>query len=130
MTPVARKAGVLLGLVFVHDLDHVRQGRAVGLELFGVGLVAAIAATVVLVLAGKHHRLAAPAAAAVGFGNVAGLIAVHVLPDWGAFSDSYPAAGVDAASWGIVIVMMLAGLALGTTAVAGIRQERVARASP
>jgi hypothetical protein len=105
-------ACALLSMVVIHDLDHVRQHRALGNELYGIGLVALVTALVTLVLALRGHSLAPAAAVVVGAGNVIGLAAVHVLPHWSAFSDPYPAAHVDALSWTVLAVMWMVAAAL------------------
>jgi uncharacterized membrane protein YedE/YeeE len=114
---------LLVVLIVIHDLDHVRQGRALGSELFGVGAVALITAIASLVLAARAHRLAPAAAVVVGFGNVVGIVLVHVAPHWGRFSDPYAAAHVDWLSWAIIFAMMLVGLVLGMTGVSALRQS-------
>jgi hypothetical protein len=123
-----RWSWVLFGLVIVHDLDHVRQGRAVGQELYGVGVVALVSALVMLVLAARRHPLAPAAAVTVGFGNLIGLAVVHIVPDWGPFSDPYPAAHVDAGSWSQLAVMMGVGLMLGLAGLAALRRPASVRA--
>jgi len=127
MRRIRSLSAVLVVLVVVHDLDHVRQGRAVSSELYGVGSVALVTALVTLILAVRRHRLAPAAATVVGFGNVLGLNAVHVFPHWSTFSDPYPAAHVDVLSWAILGAMLVVGLALG---LAGLAQMRNATAVP
>jgi hypothetical protein len=66
----------------------------------------ALLATLIAVV--RRSKMAAGAAVVVGFGTALGFIAVHVLPDWGTFSDGYLGAGVDELSWlsvGIEIVI-------------------------
>ncbi len=115
---------VLVIMIVVHDLDHVRQGRALQSELLGVGAIALVAALVSLVLAIREHWLAPAAAVVVGFGNVVGVVLVHVAPHWGPFSDPYAAAHVDWFSWTVIVAMMLLGLMLGMTGVSALRNSR------
>ena len=115
---------VLVIMIVVHDLDHVRQGRALQSELLGVGAIALVAALVSLVLAIREHSLAPAAAVVVGFGNVVGVVLVHVAPHWGPFSDPYAAAHVDWFSWTVIGAMMLLGLMLGMTGVSALRNSR------
>jgi formate hydrogenlyase subunit 3/multisubunit Na+/H+ antiporter MnhD subunit len=112
---------LLVVMIVVHDLDHVRQGRALQSELFGVGAVALVTGIISLVLAVRAHWLAPAAAAVVGFGNVVGVALVHVAPHWGPFSDPYSAAHVDWFSWTVIVTMMFVGLLLG---IAGMRALR------
>jgi hypothetical protein len=109
-------SGVLLGLTILHDLDHVRQGRALGTELWGVGTVALISTVIVFILAARGSRWSKLAGLVVGLGTIIGVAAVHVVPSWWFLSDSYGEAGVDALSWAVIIAMMLVGAWLTATA--------------
>jgi hypothetical protein len=113
--------GLLVVMIVVHDLDHVRQGRALQSELLGVGAIAIVTGIGSLVLAIREHWLAPAAAVIVGFGNVVGVALIHVAPHWGPFSDPYSAAHVDWFSWTVIVTMMFVGLMLG---IAGIRALR------
>ena len=124
-----RLAAVLFVVAYViHGADHLRRGFGVltdavfwGGNLQGVlGL-----ATVILVLAG--HRWAPAAAVAVGFGSAAGFVAVHFLPDWGAFSDSFVTGDVIWFSWAAASIEVAADLFLGY---AGLRVLRRAGLVP
>jgi hypothetical protein len=109
---------VLLVLTVLHDLDHVRQARALDLELYGVALLALMMLTATLVLLLQRHVLAELAAVTVGGATVLGVAVVHVAPPRSFFSDSYSAAHGDALSWAIIVLMMLGGLAM---TLAGLR---------
>jgi hypothetical protein len=122
-------SGVLIAMILIHDLDHVRQGRALGSELYGVGAVALVTAVGTYLLAARNHRFAPAAAFIVGFGNLVGVPLVHVVPHWGPFSDPYPAAHVDWFSWVVVAAMMLVGLVLGVIATDALRKQ-TGRVSP
>jgi hypothetical protein len=113
--------GLLVVMILVHDLDHVRQGRALKSELYGVGAIALFTGIISLILAIREHWLAPAAAVVVGFGNVVGVALVHVAPHWGPLSDSYAAAHVDWFSWTVIGAMMFVGLMLG---IAGVRTLR------
>jgi hypothetical protein len=126
-TSLRRAALLLAAADLVHALDHVRQDRPLGAEVYGAGIAGWIALAVLLLLIARRHRLAAPYAAAVGASFVAGLVAVHVLPRWGALSDAYPDTRVDAVSWVLLAVPVLAAAAL---AAAGLRAARLARGRP
>ena len=120
---------LLLVMILVHDLDHVRQGRALKSELYGVGAIALVTAIISLVLAARDHWLAPAAAFVVGFGNVVGVALVHVAPDWGPLSDPYAAAHVNWFSWTVIVTMMLVGLMLGIAGIRAIRQSPQIRRS-
>lgn len=114
----------LLAAVILHDLDHVRQGRSVEPLVVAVGVIGDIAIITLAILVIRGHRLAPLAATVVGFANVLGFIAVHVVPDWGPLSDGYPDLAVDGLSWALVFVPMAAALWLGVT---GLSSRRPAR---
>jgi len=114
----------LLVMIVVHDLDHVRQDRALQSELLGVGAIALVTALVSLGLAVREHWLAPAAAVVVGFGNLVGVALVHVAPHWGPFSDPYAAAHVDWFSWAVIVAMMLIGLMLGVVGMRALRSSR------
>jgi len=113
----------LLAAVILHDLDHVRQGRSIEGPVVALGVVGDIAIIALVVLVIRGHRLVPLAATVVGFANVLGFLAVHVVPDWGPLSDGYPDLAVDGLSWAIVFVPMAAALWLG---VAGLSSRRPA----
>ena len=113
---------LLVFMIVVHDLDHIRQGRTLKSELYGVGAIAMVTAIISLVLATRDHRLAPAAAVIIGFGNVVGIALVHVAPHWGPLSDPYGAAHVDWFSWAVIFAMMLVGLTLGMTGLRALRR--------
>ncbi len=113
--------GLLLVLTFVHDFDHVRQGRALGMELYGVGVLSVVTTATTLVLVARRHSLAGYAAFLLGVSTVVGVAAVHVAPRHPLVSDSYGAAHVDALSWLVITSMMAVGLAV---AIAGAHETR------
>jgi hypothetical protein len=115
--------GLLVVMIVVHDLDHVRQGRALQSELLGVGAIAIVTGVGSLVLAIREHWLAPAAAVVVGFGNVVGVALIHVAPHWGPFSDPYSAARVDWFSWTVIVTMMIVGLMLGIAGILALRHS-------
>jgi hypothetical protein len=121
--------GLLVVMIVVHDLDHLRQGRALKSELYGVGAIALLTAMVSLILAVREHWLAPAAAIVVGFGNVVGVALVHVAPHWGPLSDPYAAAHVDWFSWTVIVAMMFVGLMLGVAGLRAVRHSRQPRAT-
>ena len=114
---------VLLAILVSHDLDHVRQGRSLGMPVVMVGLVGLISAVVCLALTLRSHRWAPHASLLIGVGNVIGFVAVHILPKWSPLSDPYPAVGVDAISWMNVGVAMLAAALLALAGGRAIRSS-------
>ncbi len=108
----------LLGvLTVVHDLDHVRQGRALPPELYVVAVGALVSITVTLIALVRYPRWGRTAAIAEGVATIVGVGAVHAAPQWSSVTDSYSAAHADIVSWAVIIAMMLAGLALALLAV-------------
>lgn len=116
----------LLAAVVLHDLDHLRQGRSIEAPVVGIGVLGDIAIITLMVLVLRGHRLAPLAATVVGFANVLGFLAVHVVPDWGPLSDGYPDLPVDGLSWALVYIPMAAALWLGFTGLASLRSSRQA----
>jgi hypothetical protein len=114
----------LLAAVVLHDLDHIRQGRTVEPLVIAIGVIGDIAVITMVALAIRGNRWAPLAAVLIGFANVLGFIAVHVIPDWGPLSDGYPDLPVDGVSWAIVFVPMAAALWLGVTGLLGLRTAR------
>ncbi|HEX2104086.1 MAG TPA: hypothetical protein VHF51_10580 [Solirubrobacteraceae bacterium] len=111
-TPLGRAALLLTAADVAHALDHTRQGRDLALEVYLAGVSGWIALGLMLALVARSHRLAAPYAAAVGLAVGAGLVAVHVLPHWSAFSDPYSGWDPDALSWALVAIPPLAAVNL------------------
>jgi hypothetical protein len=103
---------VLAALTLLHDLDHLRQGRALPAVLYLVAVAALVSLGTTLTVLLRFPTWARPAAVAQGVATVVGVGAVHVAPAWSPFADSYGAAGADAASWAIIIAMMGMGCAL------------------
>jgi hypothetical protein len=109
-TPLGRAALALTVADVLHALDHTRQGRTLGAEVYAAGIAGWIALALLLVLVARGHRLAAPYALAVGLSVAIGFVAVHVAPHWSAFSDPYSAFSPDALSWALVVVPLAAAL--------------------
>ena len=114
--PLVVLTGVLASLTVLHDLDHLRQGRALppALYLVAVTALASLAATLTVLL--RYPTWAIPAAVLQGVATNVGVVAVHVAPAWSSFTDSYGAAGADTASWAIIIAMMATGCTLAVCA--------------
>lgn len=106
---LAPAAAVLFVLTVIHDLDHLRQGRSLHAELYGVAVVALGSTASVYALARRHHRLAPWAAVVVGAATFVGVAGVHVARHRSFFSDPYPAAHADLVSWAIIVAMIVTG---------------------
>ena len=119
---LALAALAYLILTVIHDLDHVRQGRGLPLEVKVIGVVAIVSAIAVVVLSLRGHPFAPFAALVVGVGSVVGFVAVHLVPRWSAISDPYAEAGVDALSYGIVFATMAAGTYLALEGLRSVRE--------
>jgi hypothetical protein len=116
-----------LGLA-LHTADHFRRGTGVVTnQVLWAGNLSTLlgVATVVLVLMG--HRLAPLAAALTGIPVAVGVAAVHLLPEWSAFSDAFPGAhgtGVTAWSWAVVLMEIVGAFAMGIIGLSIVRHAR------
>ena len=104
----------------IHDFDHLRQGRSLHAELYGVAVLALASTALVVTLARRHHRLAGWAGVVVGVGTVLGVASVHVAPQRSFLSDPYPAAHADLLSWAIILAMMVTGLVMALVGTAAL----------
>jgi hypothetical protein len=94
----------LFGGHVLHDLDHVRQGRAIETPVLVLGVLAYVILVAELVLVLRRSTYAPGGALAVGLITAIGFVAVHVVPDWGPLADGYPDANVDALSWAVIFI--------------------------
>jgi hypothetical protein len=120
-----------LGLA-LHTVDHVRRGLDVvttHVEVAGnLSTVVGITA-VVLVLIG--NRWGPLVAVLTGFPIAFGVVAVHLLPYWSAFSDSFADGGngITAMSWSVVMIEIAGALAMAITGLMVLRERRVSAAT-
>lgn len=78
----------------VHTGDHMRRGLdSVSTEVSALGTTAGVLQIVAIVFVLTRQRAAPLMAVAVGIPAAIGIAAVHLLPDWGSFSDAFPGAG-------------------------------------
>jgi hypothetical protein len=119
-TALGRASLALVAADVLHALDHVRQGRSVGADVYAAGIAGWVALAVLLVLVAGARRLAAPYAFAVGLTFAVGFVLVHLAPHWSAVSDPYSAFRADALSWVLVAVPMVAGVWLCVVAARAI----------
>ena len=126
-TPLGRASLLLVVADVLHALDHTRQGRTLGAEVYAAGIAGWIALAVLLVLVARGHPLAAPYAFGVGLSVAVGFVLVHVAPHWSAFSDPYSSFDPDVLSWALVAVPVAAGLWLVAVAVRAMGAPVAAR---
>jgi hypothetical protein len=107
----------------LHTADHLRRGMdVVPPAVMIAGMIQGVAAAITVGLVFLGNRWAPHSAILVGFASAVGFSAAHLLPTWGAFSDSFidaaQAAGVTWFSWITAIVEILADLLLAGAGVA------------
>jgi hypothetical protein len=125
-----RYAALVYAVGFLlHTADHLRRGLDVLTpEVFWAGNVTGVVAVAAISMALAGHRLAPLIACAHGIAQGLGVAAVHLLPSWGAFSDSLPDGGADVLSWAAVLVEIAAAFAFGVAG-AYILRRRAGRAA-
>jgi hypothetical protein len=117
----------------LHTADHIRRGvDAVTPQVLWLGNISTLlgVTTVVVVLLGR--RLGPPVAAFTGLQVAIGVAAVHLLPEWSAFSDAFPGArgtGVTALSWTVVLIEIAGAFAMGVIGLSIVRNARRAGAT-
>ena len=114
-------AYVVLNLV--HVADHVRQGRALAPQVTWPGTAVLIVAIALAVLAWRRNPFAPYLGLAFGAVTSIGLVVVHLVPQWGAYSDSYLPLHLDALSWLSVLALLAAGIAVGVSSTFLVRQS-------
>ncbi len=120
---------MLLGLLVAHALDHsLRQSATVPAGTATLGTLGLVANGAALVLALAGTRWAWPLTALVAFGTFVGFLVVHVVPDWGPFSQPYTDIPVDALSWVAMLTPAVVAFGVGVFALrAGALRRRHAR---
>jgi hypothetical protein len=112
----------LVGFV-LHTADHFRRGiDAITREVLWSGTASSILAITAIVLALRGHRLAPYGAIAVGITGFA-IVAVHLAPSWGIFSDSLPDGHVDGLTWAAVLLEIMGALTFGAAGVYALRRQ-------
>jgi hypothetical protein len=116
-----------LGLA-LHTADHFRRGLdASTSQVLIIGNISTALGITVAVMAIVGYRHAPFLAAVTGFPVAFGVAAVHLLPKWSAFSDTFVNAhntGVTGLSWSVVLIEIAGALALGVAGLAVVREER------
>jgi hypothetical protein len=114
---------VLVAANLLHVLDHALQSRPesaqLSTEVQTIGALGNIALLIAGVLILRGSAYAPPFAVLIGFGTALGLIAVHLLPHWSAFSDPYTDLSLSAGSWLSLAFFFGAAVAFGY---AGLRE--------
>jgi hypothetical protein len=97
------------------------------------GMVQGVLAVMTIIFVFRGNRWAPHGAVIIGFVSALGFAAAHLLPTWGAFSDSFidptAAAGVTWFSWVSAVAEILADLLFGVTGVAALAARRATGAT-
>lgn len=118
-----RAGWVFVAAFVLHNADHARRGvDAVTDEVLWGGTLVGLVAAVTLTLVFTNHRAAAFAATVAGLSIGIGVSATHLLPSWGALSDSLPSGRVDAFTWVAVLAEVLAAFGLGLAGLSVLRR--------
>ena len=124
--PIIQATLLLLVLSVAHTVDHIvgHPADTIG-QIPGYLGYATLAVTLFLTL--RSDRAAPLAAAATGFSTAAALVAIHLAPHWGVFSDPYSKLDLGLISWAIVFASIAAGLWLGVLGARAMIAERSAQ---
>jgi hypothetical protein len=116
-----------LGLA-LHTADHFRRGLdASTSQVLIIGNISTALGIAVAVMAIVGYRHAPFLATVTGFPVAFGVAAVHLLPRWSAFSDTFVNAhntGVTGLSWSVVLIEIAGALAMSVAGLAVVREER------
>jgi hypothetical protein len=110
--PIVQATLLVLVLQVAHTLDHVIGHPATGVGVIP-GYLGYVTILGTLYLVWRGDPLGPPIAAFVGFFTAAGLVAIHLAPHWGIFSDPYSKLDLPFISWAIVFANLAAALWLG-----------------
>jgi hypothetical protein len=127
---ILRYAAVIFAVALVvHGADHFRRGTdLLTTEVFWAGNIQSVGAVATLALVFTRNRWAPMAAVVIGFASAFGFAVVHLLPDWGVFSDAFPGAhagaDVTAFSWFAALFEIGADLALGLAGARVLHRRR------
>ena len=115
-----------LGLA-LHTADHLRRGLEVLTpEVQWAGNLSTLFGITAVALVLTNNRFGPLTAALTGVPVALGVAAVHLLPHWSAFSDSFPDAhgtGVSALSWTVVSIEIIGALAMGVCGLLVLREQ-------
>jgi hypothetical protein len=108
----------------LHTLDHIRQGvGGLNATILAGGSTLTVLAVIVMVMALRGHPRAPALCAVVGVSGAVGIAASHLAPHWSSLSDPYPDLHVDALSWAVMLVEILAALVLGIVALRQLARQ-------
>ena len=111
--------------IVLHTADHIRRGiGSTTSAVLVAGTVATLLAAIAIALVFAKRPSAPVVAVFVGFGNAAGVAAVHLLPRWSALSDAFPGGTVGPASWTAVLLEIAAALAFGAAGLFELARPR------
>jgi hypothetical protein len=121
---VLRNAATVYAIgTFLHTADHYRRGtESVTLHVTVAGTLGLVLATVAITLIMVRHPMAPLAAIAVGIPHALGISAVHFLPDFGAFSDSFASFDAGPVTWAAVLFEVGGALATGLVGLYALRR--------
>lgn len=122
LLPIFATTYVVLNLL--HVVDHVRQGRALAPQVTGPGTAVLLVGIVLVLLAWLRNPLAPYLGLAFGAVTSVGLVVVHLIPPWGAYSDSYLPLHLDAISYLSVLSLLAAGVAIAISSAAAVVNPR------
>ena len=118
-----------VGLV-LHTADHLRRGiDVITPAVLWAGNLSTALGILTIGLVVAHHRLAPLFAALTGIPIAVGVAAVHLLPSWGALSDSFldtHGLGVTAFSWTVVLIEIVGAFAMGVAGIVIVKERAVA----
>lgn len=121
-------AAVYLAGLVLHTADHLRRGiDSVTDHVFWAGNLSTVLGVTAVVLIFTGHRFAPTAAVAFGFPIAIGVAAVHGLPEWSAFSDSFIDQTMSWMSWSVVVIEIVGALATG---IVGLKLYRETSLTP
>jgi hypothetical protein len=114
--PQLLAASAFLFANLLHMLDHLRQGLG-GLSgpVLAGGALVTLSAVAALALAWRQDPHAPVAAVVIGSWDAILVAQAHMLPSWGAFSNSYPEISADVLSWAVMLGEVAAASALAVT---------------
>jgi hypothetical protein len=114
-----------LGLA-LHTFDHLRRGLdASPVAVLWAGNLSTLLGVAAIVLVFAGHRWAPAFAAITGIPVAIGVAAVHLLPPWGALSESFldGGNGITAMSWVVVMIEIVGAFAMGVAGLLALRDQ-------
>jgi len=119
-------AGVYALALALHTFDHLRRGLdASPTAVLWAGNLSTLLGVAAIVLVFSGHRWAPAFAAITGIPVAIGVAAVHLLPPWGALSESFldGGNGITAMSWIVVVIEIAGAFAMGIAGLLALRDQ-------